>query len=342
MWTNYIKNFSRNEFENICKRFDLARLAKTPLWRGTVFIGIEPLYIECHVKWIADKIDEYFVNTLPNQHIDNARELYILNDGVDKFTQSKLSEYSDLFFLGDNIFTKPDLITNKDFIFLRDNNKFFISVPDADMNHILYLDEIHILGRFFYYILQKTTVLHGAAIAYNDFGVFIAGLSGSGKSTLAAHCMAKGLQFVGDDKIALHKKDDILYANPIYSVMSLKETIDGIKTVDIKKQKDADKDVLVLEKSQIAHNIQIDTIIEPTMANIDNPEILKTPISPIITRICNDFSIFSVLSPNKNPLNDYKTIFNLFSNIDSYKLNLSKSLPTNIEKLIDFVKFRRL
>ena len=66
MQTNYVKNFDREQFHKLYEKLSVANSEKEPFWRGTVFIGNQPLYIECHVKWIADKINSYFVDARQN------------------------------------------------------------------------------------------------------------------------------------------------------------------------------------------------------------------------------------------------------------------------------------
>lgn len=336
MWTNYIKNFSRNEFETICKRFDSACLAKTPLWSGTVFIGIEPLYIECHVKWIADKIDEYFVNTLPNQHIDNARELYILNDGVSKFMPQPAPLTTDVFWIKDDIYSCPDIIALDNCIFAKYGNSFFVSVDDNDKNNFWHLGENHLLMRLFGYIFNDNNiVLHGAVVGNKDFGVLITGLSGVGKSTLAAYCAKYGMSFVCDDRVALHIENNIVFADPIYTTLSLYEPIDGLKVKTVFRPENCTKDIIILDKSYISKHMPIRAIIEPIKSNNNMPIIEKSAKSPVLTRICSDYSNFSRLTRSINPLNEYKKISEMLKDIDVYSLQLSKSIDENAKSILN-------
>ena len=115
MKTCFIKNFDKSDFQKLCEKFTCLSRANVPHWKGTIYVGNQPLYIECRIKWLADKINDYFVHADENIHIDNTKELYILNSGTDNFIDHELSAFSDLFFLGDDIFTKPDLIDFDDF-----------------------------------------------------------------------------------------------------------------------------------------------------------------------------------------------------------------------------------
>lgn len=340
MHTKYFKNFNQKAFASLQTQIESVASNSSPLWKGTVYIGTKPLYIECHIKWLADKINDYFIVALQDQHIKGAKEIYILNKEVKDFITAPTSIFSDLFFLGDDIFAKPDLIVNDDYILLRTTDKCFLSISENTERHLLYLDENHLLARLFYYIFEphENMILHSAVVAYGDYGILISGLSGSGKSTLSASCLSLGMDFVADDKVALHIDNGALYADPIYTVLSLKSPIDGIDAFVANQQTDSYKNVFVLDKSLFAKNIKIRAVIEPYKAYLDAPEILRTAKQSVITRICSDYSVFSVLTPNKNPIIDYKNIFNLFCGIDFYKINLSKSIRDNAQAIFDLAK----
>lgn len=51
--------------------------------------------------------------------------------------------------------------------------------------------------------LQALHLFHAAGVAYQDRGVLIAGRGGSGKSTSAVLCMQAGLDYLGDDYVAV-------------------------------------------------------------------------------------------------------------------------------------------
>ena len=343
MTTNYFKNFGSENFQKLvgfCKR---NLLKDKPLWYGTVYIGTQPLYIECHVKWISDKIDKFFVKTLPNQHVRGAKQLYLLNAGVPDFMRMPSLD-PDVYFLNDDLLNVPNVIVHPNCIFLKNEDDFYMSVDQNDDNNFDLLGENHLLMRLFYYILQntQTTVVHGSVVAYNGFGVLITGASGVGKSTLAAHCLTNGLQFVGDDRIALHIENSKIIANPVYTSISIKTKIPNIKYTDILRMPNKDKNVFILEKSQISDNIRICDVIEPFHANIDKPSIEPVSKNNIITSICNDYSRHSVLARSTNLIQDYKHIFNLLCNCGFYRINLSKSIVENAHFIIDLIKNKGL
>ena len=87
MPTNYIKNFSKDAFNQLYEKLMASRADQTPLWNGTIYIGTQPLYVECHVKWLADKIEDYFFNSFP-PNINNL--LLFINLGGDHGDATKL------------------------------------------------------------------------------------------------------------------------------------------------------------------------------------------------------------------------------------------------------------
>ena len=60
-------------------------------------------------------------------------------------------------------------------------------------------------------------MVHGAAVAWKGHAVMLAGLGGSGKSTAAVCCFRGGLEFLGDDYIALEtRQDGSFFANSLF------------------------------------------------------------------------------------------------------------------------------
>ena len=344
MPTNYIKNFNKDGFQKILDVFEVVAHEKKPLWAGTVYIGEQPIYIECHVKWMADKINSFFANALPGEYVQNAIKLYVFKSTFPDFIPVPNQFEPDVYFTNDNVLRVPDMIVHKHCILLNTNNTFYMNVDHDDLNNFYHLGENHLLMRLFYYMLQNTkmTVVHGAVVGYEDHGVLITGLSGAGKSTLSAFCLSKGLQFIGDDRVALHKENTCLVANPVYSTISVSTDIPNIKAVDIIHPKHSSKDIIILDKSQLSQNIKIKAVIEPIKTNCEHPIIIPTQKNPIITRICKDYSHLSILSRSTQLIADYKRIFDLLCNIDFYKMQLSDSIDDNVTKIINFIKQQRI
>ena len=340
MWTNYIKNFGGDKFNRLFQKMSDCAQRKKPWFRGTVFIGTKPLYIECHAKLLAEKIDSYFFKVIPNKYIDGAKKLYILCDGIDNFIDRPDFGITNVFWIGGDIYKKPDMIVENSCIFIHDDNTFFISGTSREQDNFYNLGENHLLMRFFGYIFDTTEnmVLHGAVVGYKDYGVFISGLSGYGKSTLSAYCATMGMKFVGDDRIALGMHNGDIVANPIYTTLSLAQIIPGIKYSKIITQENCDKKTFVLDKSFISENVKIRAIIEPQKSESGHPVICPAPPGPILTRICSDYSWFSLLTRSLNPLNDYKKISGLLGAGDCFTIKLSESVIDNARAIFNLAK----
>lgn len=338
MYTNYVKNFDYSTFKSI--RNKMENVKKPVFWRGTVYIGTQPLYIECGVEWLAQKIGIYFVKAIENEHIENSKELYILESGIADFITQPDWFTTNVYFLGDDLSKQPDLIVHNNCIFLKDGNVSFISITTEDEINFYHLGENHLLMRLLNYIFdnESNLILHGAVVGYDNYGILITGLSGAGKSTLSAYCLKKGMQFVGDDRIALTRKDGQLVANPIYTTVSLIQPIEEIKTITQYKTKTGIKDIFVLDKSQFATNIPVCAIIEPEKAEIDTPQIIESAKSPILTRVCMDYAYFSLLTRSTNPLAEYRMISNLLCDAKSFKIKLSTSIDKNADALFELTK----
>lgn len=340
MFTNYIKNFPQHDFDNICSQMQQIAHDKLPLWNGTVYVGNQPLYIECHVESVACKIEKYFANALPKKYVNGAKKLYVLDYGVEQFIKTPQTDIdvTNACFLNNQITNTPDLITSKDYVFLKHNSEFYVSVHDCDES-LYSLGSNHLLMKLFNYIFvpHETVVLHGAVIGDDDYGVLITGLSGSGKSTLAALCLTNGLKFVGDDRIAISKENDNAVARPIYKTISLDHNIDGLDIADSIPQSHSTKNNLILNPKYINNYITIRTVIEPRKTNAKEPKIIQSNPTPILTRICMDFSRFSRLSHNMNLLDDYNTIYNLLGHIDYHIIELSDSVDKNAKCIMDFI-----
>ncbi len=339
MNTSYIKNFNLSEFMSLFDKLESAVQSSQHKWCGTVYVGTRPLYLECNVQWMTDKIEQYFVNVLPNVKLENTPELYVINKTYDVFAVPD-TEKTYVCCLGDNIYKRPDLIINPHCVFIKKSPKYIMALNDDESN-FLYLGENHLLMKLFNYIFDEPNfaVVHGAVVGHNGCGILITGMSGYGKSTLSAHCMARGLQFVGDDRIALCKNSDGLFANPIYTTISLGDNIPSqLQITDTVRPTNSTKDILILDKSQISENIKITAVLEPQKSNCKTPEIIDTKPGHVITRMCMDFSTFNVLTPSKNQIGDWHKIFDLMTGISFYNIKLSESISDNVSAIINFIK----
>lgn len=340
MATQYIKNFKGNIFQKVVNFFESGMCSASPIWRGTVYVGIQPIYVECHVQWMAEKIEKIFVNTLPNQCVDGAKKLYILKNGLPDFLPVPVLKNPDIYFCGDDVCAVPDMIVHTNCVFFKHNDICYISLNNNDLNNFFHFGENHLFMRLFYYVLQPTTttVVHGAVVGYNGNGVLISGASGAGKSTLSAYCLSKGLQFIGDDRVALHVDNGDVIADPIYTTISVNTHIPNIIHTDVVRPQYSNKDIIFLDKSHISNNVKIVAVVEPYKTDADWPTLEPVSKPAVITRMCKDYSHLSILARSTNLMADYKRIFDLLCGCDFYNMKLSKSIDENAQCIADLVK----
>ncbi|MCQ2574758.1 MAG: hypothetical protein MJ156_01470 [Alphaproteobacteria bacterium] len=343
MITQYITNFAKDQFSKLISAFNKLCTTQSPLWKGTVFIGDNPLYIECHTQWISDRIEDFFYRSEKDIKYPNSKELFILN----KPTSSFISEpdYYDMYvcFTDNNTSRKPDIIVHHDCLLINNGQQTLLSVNEDMQNasNYFHIGENHLLMRilnYIYDIYSNTTILHCAAVGLNNVGCMISGLSGFGKSTLAAFCTKLGMDFVGDDRIVVQKKDNSLIANPIYSTLSSDAHITWLPIKKIVHNINQNKDVFILDKQKtLTTNLPIKFIIEPTQTKSEKPEINKADPKDIITRICTDYSKLGILARSTNLLEEYKYIYNLLKDLKFFNISLGPDVEANAKAIYQLV-----
>ena len=340
MYTNYFTNLN---YQKICDLRNHVRDVTNrtkPLWHGTIYIGTEPLYLECHVKWLAEKINLYFVNVKEHYCDPRAKKLYILRAGVKDFIVQPDCFTTNVYFTQNHLCTKPDLIVHNNCVYLHYDDEYYMSVTSEDYTNFYHLGENHLLMRVLNYIFDSSDniMLHGAVVGYKDYGILITGLSGYGKSTLSAHCLAQGMDFIGDDRVMLSKSNQNVFASPIYTTLSLSAPVPGIQPVKTISCPNSTKDIVILDRKKIAQKIKIRAVLEPHNIKTNKPEIKPTKKPPVITKLCADYCNFSLLTRTINPLHDYKKISNLLANADFFIMNLSNNISDNANAIFDLAK----
>jgi len=348
MVTHYITNFTDSKIRrllDICKRESITQ--KT-LWKGTVFVGKEPIYIECNYAWLADKIEDFFYRVERNIKYDNSKSLYILDLPTCNLITEPEPFTVYVCFSDNNINKKPDVIVHNDCCLLNNGDITYLTLnveKQLETNNF-HLGENHILMRVINYLLDNkcdTNVLHCAAVEHNGRGILISGLSGYGKSTLAAYCAKIGMGFVGDDRTAVCLQNGKLLANPVYKTLSLAESVNWLKVKRFVKNRDGQKDVLILE-DKLATNVDICAIIEPCRRRelIKHPVLKRlTDIRQILAHICTDYSKLGMLTRSTTPLEDYAHIYNLLKNIPCFKLTLGQNIDENAKEIYNLIKEMR-
>ena len=346
MRTQYIKNFPTDSYQKILNHFVTMATTRTPIWAGTIQVGPQQIYVHCHIPELAKQIPDWFISTTQNAPISpNIPHLYLF-DG-DKSELLNRPAQCDIcqIFCDTQIVGTPDIIAAHNFTFVQDKNRMFFMGLKYDINSDikLVMGENHILMRHIKHLLENTNtyMFHGAAIGYDNYGVMISGLSGAGKSTLAAQCLTMGLDYVGDDRIAITKTDNEIIANPIYTTISFKNSAPDFPARFISKNYTKEKNIYRFNKDfNFRYNLPIRAIISPKKANNVLPRIVRGNKTDIITHIVIDYSNSANIVHSPNPLLDFTKIEKLFENCDFYDFELGADISENSKFLYNFITKR--
>ena len=103
----------------------------------------------------------------------------------------------------------------------KEKDTYYYGVRNLDPEE--FIKEGHLFVQFLNNILKTETsnLVHGAVIGLNGDGICFCARGQRGKSTLSVLSMMKGFEYVSDDYLILHKKDNQLLSSPIYSIITL-------------------------------------------------------------------------------------------------------------------------
>lgn len=346
MRTQYIKNFPIDSYQRILNHFTKMAVMRTPIWSGTINIGPQPIYVQCHIPELAKQIPDWFVSTIENAEKDDTiPQLYIFDcTEPDLLTRPNGADYC-LIFCDDKIISQPDIIAAPNFTFIQNTNRIFFQGLKYNINDDirLVMGENHILMRHIKCSLKNTDtfMLHGAAIGCNDYGVMLSGLSGAGKSTLAAMCLKHGLDYVGDDQIALTKTGGSIIANPVYTTISFKNDISDFPAHFICPNYTKAKNIYRFDNNfQFRKNLPIRAVISPVKTTNSSPRIIPGNKNVAVSRIALDTLNLIGVARSPNPLSDKNRIDKLFENCDFYDFELGPDISENSEFLCNFITKR--
>jgi hypothetical protein len=102
-----------------------------------------------------------------------------------------------------------------------EGNTYYYAVENLHPEE--FIKQGHIFVQTLFHILKSPTssLAHGAVVGLRNTGVLFCAIGYRGKSTLTVNCLLDGFDYVSDDYLVLGKKDGILRAWPIYSIISL-------------------------------------------------------------------------------------------------------------------------
>ena len=225
----------------------------------------------------------------------------------------------------------------------KDTNTYYYGIENLESEELI--KEGHLFVQNINEILKTPTsnLVHGAALGVDNHGILFCARGQRGKSTLAVLSMFKGFEYVSDDYLTIEKKDNKLYASPIYSIITLSpkmynelyDYLDGTRFVSNNARKD--KYVINISKfhNQFKKNYPIDICMFPEIMDIKEPFIVPCEKSRAIVQL-----IHSTLMQTRD-LADTKTvkkIYEMVKDFDFYKIGLCPDIEKNTEFLRNFMK----
>ena len=344
MKTHFITNFPESEFNRINTQLWDMFSERSSCWCGVVNVGDSVIGVDCRIENTAEKMSEFFAHNTQNADINNADvQMYLFTGNpYDIINIPDKCECVQIF-VGANIATMPDIIVTPTYVsVVRDKKMLFMAASEQNNPMVtLVMGENHLLMRQIRHMLDDadTFFMHGAVVGRDDFGVMLSGLSGAGKSTLAAWCAYLGMDFVGDDRIAINMRDGVPVANPVYTTVSMSEKIANFPARVVATNIDRAKDIYVFNPDfHFRHDIPIRAIIEPVRGNFDAPSIVPVGKTGILATIVTDYSNMGCLINSPNPIKDWRDISNLFAGVDFYHLHIGPNIADNANAICEFIK----
>ncbi len=227
----------------------------------------------------------------------------------------------------------------------KDKNTYYYGVKNLETEELI--KEGHLFIQFLNNILKSnaSNLIHGAVIGLNNNGICICARGQRGKSTLCVSSIIKGFDYVSDDYLILNQENKELFANPIYSIITLSPQMYDKLYKNLKNSQfvsnNARKDKYVFNISnfhdKFKTNYPIKLCIFPEITKNSNPNInpctQKEKNRAIVQLIQSTLSQTQDLAENQTA----KKIINMLKNLPFYKFNLSFDINKNTEILFDFM-----
>ncbi len=242
--------------------------------------------------------------------------------------------------------TKPviDIQAERGFFLGNDfeKNTYYYGVSNLEPEE--FIKEGHLFVQFFNNILKTPTsnLAHGAVIGLNGNGILMCARGQRGKSTLSVLSMIKGFEYVSDDYLILHKKDNELLSSPIYSIITLSpkmynelyDYLAGSRFVSNNARKDKYVFNIANFHDRFRMNYPIKICLFPEIVTDKEPSIHPCEKGRAICQL-----IHSTLMQTQD-LNDNKTVkkmMDMVKDFEFYKFNLCHDIEKNTEFLRNFM-----
>lgn len=304
-------------------------------------LGIKTIRLQIACGNFIDKIEHFFSCSLKDNVDTYDKTIYIWRDNIKPFINEQYKSELVTVAYQNQRYIRIDL---KNKIINAENpeeNKYYFVAEDISYDALL--KQGHLLVKLISQIVrtENSALVHSAAVGIDNKGVLICAKGGSGKSTLSVSCLVDGFQYVADDYLILNKKNNNLYALPIYSMITLSsqicKMIPNLKSNFMGNNYNDTKYVLNISPydSNLAKSLPINAVVFPNIANIQEPTIEKTDKNRAITQL-----VFStaIQMNNDNDSSYMKLLISLIKDLNFYQINLSKDLNKNVQILKQFIK----
>ena len=215
-----------------------------------------------------------------------------------------------------------------------ETNTYYYGVKNLEPEE--FIKEGHLFVQFFNNILKTpvSNLAHGAVIGLNGNGILMCARGQRGKSTLAVLSMIKGFEYVSDDYLILHKKENELLSSPIYSIITLSpkmynelyDYLDGSRFVSNNARKDKYVFNISNFHDRFRMNYPIKICLFPDIVTDKEPSIHPCEKGRAICHL-----IHSTLMQTQD-LNDNKTVkkmMDMVKDFEFYKFNLCHNIDKN-------------
>lgn len=253
------------------------------------------------------------------------------NESLDPTSQSYDPELFGIYITGEESLNFYNPKTKTGYFWVHDGSRmpdWSLGAPFRTILHwFLHSEQIHFL--------------HGAVVGTDNQGLLITAKSGSGKSTTSLACLLAGMDFVGDDYIAI-TTDNSVVAHNLYS--SAKVTKSGLKLFPQLTEQVWNTNSLETEKAVMFLNNRFGAQIKPSLpiTAILIPRITGTNTTTITpTSKMNALVAVAPTTLLQLPLAEtgkLATLKQVIEQVPCYYLNLGKDLGEVVSTIKEFLK----
>jgi hypothetical protein len=205
-------------------------------------------------------------------------------------------------------------------------------------------------GHIFVHTFNKITktpttgLVHGAVVGLDNKGILFCARGQRGKSTLAVLAMMKGFEYVSDDYLILSKDETGLYADPIYSIITLSprmynELYDELNGKFVSNNARKDKYVVNIAPyhGTFRRHYPISVCMFPEIVNDSQPSIVPCTSRDKGRAIVQLVHSTINQTGDRHDIETVKKFMNFTDGFEFYRINLCQDIKANLECLRKFI-----